>query len=144
MNSAASPPMQPMSSAQVQRALDETPFIQWMGIRVKEWQPAEQQLVLTMPFRTEIGGGADEGHVHGGAIGAVIDTAASMVFYALGVQSAPTVDYRIDLLRPVVRSGMHARAVVRKLGKTVGIADVEVRDDAGKLVALGRANMAIR
>jgi uncharacterized protein (TIGR00369 family) len=128
----------------LQAALDSTPFINFMQIKVTSWPANGEVLELTAPYREEFGGGADVGHVHGGVIGALIDTAASMIFFAQGIENAPTSNYRVDLIRPVVRSSMRAVTRVRRLGKTLAIADVDVFDAADKLVAMGRATMAVR
>lgn len=133
-----------MTLEQLQRELDATPFIAPLQIRAEPWDPDGDMLILSMPFQHALGGGAAEGHVHGGAIGALIDTAASMIFYAFGVKDAPTTSYHVDLVRPVVRSGMRAHTRIRRLGRTLGIADVDVFNDDGKLCAIGRATMAIR
>ena len=51
----------------------------------------------------------------------------------------PTINLRVDYLRP--GKGMLTLAArVRRSGKTVGVVDVDVLNDAGELVAIGRAN----
>ncbi|MEM6415241.1 MAG: PaaI family thioesterase [Pseudomonadota bacterium] len=127
----------------VQHWLDETGMIAFMGIKATAWDDKEQSLTLTMPMRNELQGGAGAGHMHGGAIGALVDTAATFVFLAAGVTQCPTSNYRVDFLRPVVNSSLTAKATLRRQGRTIGISDVDVTDDNGKLVAIGRATFVL-
>ena len=51
----------------------------------------------------------------------------------------PTINFRVDYLRPAVGTGLVATARVRRAGKSVGVVDVDVADEGGRLVAIGRA-----
>jgi len=50
----------------------------------------------------------------------------------------PTMNFRIDYLRPAIGSAVIAVARVRRAGRTASVVDVEVVDDEARLVALGR------
>ena len=50
----------------------------------------------------------------------------------------PTINIRIDYLRPASDTRLHAQARVRKAGRTVGVVDIDVLDDQGRLIAVGR------
>ena len=54
----------------------------------------------------------------------------------------PTMNLRIDYLRPAVGSDLVATAVVRRAGRTAAVCDVDVHDDQGRLVAVGRGTWA--
>lgn len=115
----------------------------FMGITVHDWRIDERTLVLHMPMRSELGGGAGPRHLHGGAIGALIDTAATFVVLACGHPNCPTVNYRVDLLRPAVDTTLAAEAVARRIGRWIAVSDVDVHDDSGRLVAIGRATFFV-
>jgi uncharacterized protein (TIGR00369 family) len=69
---------------------------------------------------------------------ALIDTAGD---YALALHvgaGVPTINYRTDYLRPALGAALVATARVRRAGRTVGVVDVDVCDEGGKLVAVGR------
>jgi uncharacterized protein (TIGR00369 family) len=51
----------------------------------------------------------------------------------------PTINFRVDYLRPAMDTGLTATARVRRSGKSVGVVDVDVVDDKANLVAIGRA-----
>ena len=55
---------------------------------------------------------------------------------------APTIDLRIDYLRPTAGDGLIARARVLKVGRTVARVDIEVADNQGRLIALGRGSFS--
>ncbi len=46
---------------------------------------------------------------------------------------------RVDYLRPARRGDLLAVARTVRVGRTVSVADVEVRDEQGTVVAVGRA-----
>jgi uncharacterized protein (TIGR00369 family) len=52
----------------------------------------------------------------------------------------PTINLRIDYLRPAVGTSLTATATIRRSGKSVAFVDVDIMNDAGILVAVGRAN----
>jgi uncharacterized protein (TIGR00369 family) len=54
----------------------------------------------------------------------------------------PTIDLRIDWLRPARRGDLVATGRVVKIGRTISVADVEVRNEQGELVAVGRGAYA--
>jgi uncharacterized protein (TIGR00369 family) len=55
----------------------------------------------------------------------------------------PTVSLSVDYLRVAEGSGLVAEAQVVKLGRRLSLADVRVLDDAGRLIAVGRASYAM-
>ena len=54
----------------------------------------------------------------------------------------PTVNFRVDYLRPAIGTALIATARVRRNGKLVGIVDIVATNEAGQLVAIGRATYA--
>ncbi len=83
------------------------------------------------------------GHTHGGAVAALIDTAACFALAMGNARPPPTVDLRIDFLRVARQSTLRAVATVRRSGRAIGVADVEVLDESGAVVALGRGTFVM-
>jgi uncharacterized protein (TIGR00369 family) len=52
------------------------------------------------------------------------------------------VNFRVDYLRPAINTALIVTAKVRRNGRLVGIVDVDVENEAGQLVAIGRATYA--
>lgn len=137
MSAEARPPV--LSGEQIQAMLDRSPFIAFMGMRVTEADPARQRVTMHTPMRAEFERGAQSGQWHGGPIAAIIDTVGD---YALGMmvgRGLPTVNFRVDYLRPAMNTALTSTATVRRAGRSVGVVDVDVFDDKGNLVAIGRA-----
>jgi uncharacterized protein (TIGR00369 family) len=76
--------------------------------------------------------------VHGGVLGALIDTAADFAIAAKLGRAVPTVDLRIDYHLPARQGDLRARARIIRLGGTLAVAEAEVFDGEGRLVASGR------
>ena len=56
----------------------------------------------------------------------------------------PTIDLRVDYLRPAVDTGLSATGRVVRAGRSIGLCDVVVRDDAGREIATGRCVFSTR
>ena len=54
-------------------------------------------------------------------------------------KGVPTINFRVDYFRPVIDTGLRAEAIVRRVGRSVSVADVDIFDDSSRLVAVGRA-----
>jgi uncharacterized protein (TIGR00369 family) len=123
----------------VQTRLDRSPFIRFLGVRVERLDLEREEITLRMPMRPELERGAGSGQFHGGAIASLIDTAGDYALIALlGMAGVPTIDFRVDFLRPAVDAELAATARIRRAGRTIGVVDVDVHDTAGRLVAVGR------
>jgi uncharacterized protein (TIGR00369 family) len=79
---------------------------------------------------------------HGGPLAAVIDTVGDFAVGMLVGRGLPTINFRVDYLRPAIGTHLKAVAKARRVGKTVGVADVDLFNDQGVLVAIGRASYA--
>ena len=82
--------------------------------------------------------GKGTGQYHGGVIATLIDVAGDFALALIVGGPVPTINLRVDYLRPATRTNLTATARVRRAGRTVGVVDVDVHDDNGKLVAVGR------
>ena len=50
----------------------------------------------------------------------------------------PTINFRTDYLRPAIGASLSATAWVRRAGRTIGVVDIDVHDEEGRLIAVGR------
>lgn len=124
--------------------LDASPFISFMQLKVVSVDAEAGELTMSMPLRPEFERKAGTGQFHGGPIAALIDTVGD---YALSISlggGVPTINFRTDYLRPAFNTGLTATARVRRAGRTVGVVDVDVLDDAGRLLAVGRGTYAMQ
>ena len=129
---------EPMDLEALRAYMDASPFIKHSGMRVIEANHESESLIITMPQRPEFERQPGTGQFHGGPIAALIDTAGCFALIMLLGHGVPTVNFRTDYLRPAVNTNLKAKARVRRVGRTVGVVDVDVIDDQNRLVAVGR------
>ena len=79
---------------------------------------------------------------HGGPIAAFIDTIGDFAIGMMLGGGVPTMNIRIDYLKPAVGGHLTAVARVRRAGRTVAIVDIDVFNDQDALVAIGRGTYA--
>jgi len=121
-------------------SVDVSPYQRWLGIELVRAEPGTVELRL--PFREEFLRADGSDWYHGGVLAALIDIAGD---YALATRvggGLPTVDLRIDWLKPSRRGDLIAIGRAVKVGRTVCFAVAEVRDEHGELVAIGRGTYA--
>jgi uncharacterized protein (TIGR00369 family) len=131
-----------LTAAELQERLEQSPFIRFLGLTVTEADPARQIVTMTLPMRAEFERLAGSGQWHGGPIAAVIDTVGDYALVMSIGRPLPTINFRVDYLRPAVNTTLTATACVRRAGRSVGVVDVDVTDAEGRLVAIGRASYA--
>jgi len=129
-----------LTAAQLQERLEHSPFIRFLGLTVTEADPARQIVTMTLEMRPEFERIAGSGQWHGGPLAAVIDTVGDYALVMSIGRPLPTINFRIDYLRPAVNTALTATARVRRAGRSVGVVDVDVTDAAGNLIAIGRAS----
>jgi uncharacterized protein (TIGR00369 family) len=134
--------MTALTAAELQQKLAQSPFIDFLGLEVLAADPAKEEVVMRLAMRPEFERGRGTGQWHGGPIAAVIDTVGDYALIMLLGRPLPTINFRVDYLRPAINTGLTATARVRRNGRTVGVVDVDIANDAGALVAIGRAAYA--
>ena len=76
------------------------------------------------------------GTVHGGAIATLVDTAMGAAIAREG-EAPVTIEMKVTYLEPASPGRLRAEATVRRRGKRITIAEVEVFDADGEVVAHG-------
>ena len=122
----------------LQAFMDASPFIHSCGMHIIEADVDRQRLRIDMPLIAALERAAGSKQFHGGAIASLIDTAGTFALVMLSGKAIPTINFRTDFLRPAVDTTLRADAQVRKVGRTVGVVDIDVTDQDGKLLAVGR------
>ncbi|MCB1742115.1 MAG: PaaI family thioesterase [Gammaproteobacteria bacterium] len=133
---------QHLSAEQVQAHFDASPFISTLGLQVQSLDYDGGRLVVRMPLAAHLERRAGTRQFHGGPIAALIDTVGDFAIGMLLGGGVPTMNLRIDYLKPAVGEALTAEAVVRRRGRTVTTVDVDVLDPKGSLVAIGRGSFA--
>ena len=133
---------QPLTKDEIQERLRHSPFIALLNLTVLEADPGRQQLVVRATMRPEFERGRGSGQWHGGPIAAIIDTVGDFALVMILGRPLPTVNFRVDYLRPAIDTALIVTATVRRSGRLFGVVDIDVADEAGRLLAIGRATYA--
>jgi uncharacterized protein (TIGR00369 family) len=129
----------PLTGDELQAMLDNSPFIAFLGLKVTEADPARELVTMSCAMRPEFERGKGTGQWHGGPIAAIIDTVGDYALIMALRRGLPTINFRVDYLRPAIKTALTTTARVRRAGKSVGLVDVDVFNDQKALVAVGRA-----
>ncbi len=124
----------------IQQWMNESPFLRFLGLTVENVDAEKAKVVMKMPIHEQLERGSEiSGQFHGGPIASLIDTAGDFAVAVKVKGGVPTINFRVDYLRPSSGSFLRATAHARRLGRTIGVADIDVHDDQGRLTAVGRA-----
>jgi uncharacterized protein (TIGR00369 family) len=127
-----------LTAAEIQQMLDVSPFNLFLGLTVVTADPEKQEVTMRAPMRAEFERRPGSRQWHGGVIASVIDTAGDFAVGMMVGRGLPTVNFRVDYLKPAVDTALVAVSRVRRAGKSVGVADVDVFAEKGALLAIGR------
>jgi uncharacterized protein (TIGR00369 family) len=121
--------------------MQSSAYHRWLGVELIREQDGEVEVRL--PYRDEFLGDEAGTNIHGGIIAALADIAGCFAVISAAGRDVPTIDIRLDYLRAApAGEALIAAARAVKTGRTIGLADVEVRLGSGRLVAVARATFA--
>jgi uncharacterized protein (TIGR00369 family) len=132
----------PLDVADLQKIFDASPFISHLKMKVESMDHAASELTCSMPMQPFLERRAGTQQFHGGPLAAFIDTVGDFAIGMLVGGGVPTMNLRIDYLKPAVGESLTGVARVRRRGRTVAIIDVDVMDPKGALVAIGRGTFS--
>jgi uncharacterized protein (TIGR00369 family) len=131
-----------LSHEQIQARFDNSPFIATLGLVVLSLDYEASELVVKMPMNPSLERAAGTKQFHGGPIASFIDTIGDFAIGMLLGGGVPTINIRIDYLKPAVGDALVAVARVRRTGRTVTVVDIDVLNEQESLVAIGRGTYA--
>jgi uncharacterized protein (TIGR00369 family) len=124
--------------ARLEELLGQSRYQQLLGLRLLDFDPSRSSVTISLPYGPTVERGPDSGQFHGGAIASLIDIAGDYAVILVIDHGVPTINLRVDFLRPAMSTELRATATARRVGRTVAVVDIEVVNTDGKLVALGR------
>jgi uncharacterized protein (TIGR00369 family) len=116
--------------------MDPDPFADMLGIEIVEMADGHARARLEM--RPELSSSPETMIAHGGVPYALADhTGGAAVISVVGHWPAPTIDMRLDYLRPVT-DDLRAEAEVLRAGRDIATVSVELSTPGDETVAVGR------
>ncbi len=128
----------PVSQKALEAMLADSPFQQLLGLRLDAFDAAAQTITIRSVYGPNVERSAGSGQYHGGVIASLIDIAGDFALIAVLGYGVPTINFRVDYLRPATNTDLLAQARVRRAGRTIGVVDIDVTDTSSRLIALGR------
>ncbi len=128
----------PLTADDIQALFDASPFMSTLKLKVLEVEYSEARLNVRLPLHPGLERRAGTKQFHGGAIASLIDVVGDFAVGMTAGGGVPTINLRIDYLKPAVGDALTAVARVRRAGKTIAVVDIDVLDEKGSLVAIGR------
>ena len=109
------------------------PVAELIGMDVERAEAGETLMTLVAEERHS----NPMGTLHGGILCDLADAAMGMAYHSLlePGESFTTLELKINFLRPFWTGRLVARGRVVSRGRTVGLAECEIEDDQGRLVA---------
>lgn len=122
--------------------MERPPFHRVLQPQAIDADPETGTVVIGLAYRDELARAPGEKSFHGGVIATLIDLAGHAAVAVKIGRMAPTIDLRIDYLRPSSGEDVTARARLIKAGRTIGRVDIEITDTQGRLIAIGRGSFS--
>ena len=125
-----------VSAQKVQELITRAPYHQWLGLEVIAVHPDGIELKAT--WREEWVVNPERRYTHGGVLAALIDLAADYALVSRTGRGVPTIDMRVDYHSPAMPGDLILRGNVIKFGSQFSVAEAQIFDQQGKLLASGR------
>lgn len=123
----------------IAQRLASCPANAWLGLIPQSIEP--DGITFVIPVRPEMAGSPVTGAMHGGMTAAIVDTLCAFAWLAHNEGRVSTVDMRVDFHRPILGSVLTGTGRLVRVGRRIVTADAEIFDEAGILLASGRAVM---
>ena len=128
--------IQQLTKEQVEEMLTRGPYHQWLGLRVIEVGDGTIEIGAT--WREEWVVNPQRRYTHGGILAALVDLTADWALVSKTGRGVPTIDLRVDYHRAAMPGDLVARGKVIKFGSAISVAEAQVFDESGNLLASGR------
>jgi len=128
--------------ARLREEIQGPPFHQLLRPEAIDADPASGTVTIRLAFRSVLARAEGDNALHGGVVASLIDLAGHAAVAVKIGRKAPTIDLRIDYLRPAEGDSLIAHAKLLKAGRTVARVDIDVRDTRDRTVALGRGTFS--
>ncbi len=130
------------SLALLRSEMEGPPFHSLIRPRPVQADKDQGTATVAIEFRDVLARAPGDKAFHGGVIASLIDMVGHAAVAIKIGRMAPTIDLRIDYLRPANSARLTASARVLRAGRTVARVDIDVTDAEGRLIAVGRGSFS--
>ncbi len=125
----------------VKERVNGFPFVKMMGMRLLSCAGGKSVMRCRVRRILKNSGGT----LHGGVMGALVDMSVATALRSVLPLSSrmTTVEYKVNLLKPVPDGVITAHGSVIRLGKTIAVGSTEIRNEKEEPVAFGSATYYI-
>jgi len=127
-----------LDAAGLAEIFERSPFIRTLGLEVVSLDYDLAELEVRMPLAPHFERREGTKQFHGGVLAALIDTVGDFALGMLLGGGIPTMNLRVDYLKPAIGDSITSIARVRRRGRSAAVIDIDVMDEKGALVAIGR------
>lgn len=128
--------------ARLREEMESPPFHHVLRPEPLDADPDKGTVTIRLAFREELARAKGDRAFHGGVIASLIDLAGHAAVAVKIGRMAPTIDLRIDYMRPAEGDAVIAHAKLLKAGRSVARVDIDIRDTQDRSVALGRGTFS--
>ncbi len=127
-----------LDKAALEAIFARSPFISSLNLEVQEMNYETMEITIRMPQSPTMERRPDTKQFHGGPLAAFIDIVGDFAIGMMVGGGVPTMNLRIDYLKPAVGDAVIGVARVRRRGRSAAIVDIDITNEQGALVAIGR------
>ena len=127
-----------LDKAAMQAIFDRSPFIASLNLEIQTLDYDKQEITIRMPQGPTMERRPGTKQFHGGPLAAFIDIVGDFAIGMMVGGGVPTMNLRIDYLKPAVGDAVIGVARVRRRGRSACVVDIDVSNEDGALVAVGR------
>lgn len=122
----------------LEKLIKACPFHRFLGLELEDYDTEAGVITLSLTARETFSRADERVELHGGIIAALIDIAGDYAVALRVGRGVPTINLRTDFLR--LARGRKASATARlvRCGRSIATVDIEVTDETGQTVAVGR------
>ena len=127
-----------LDETSLQAIFDKSPFISSLGLEIQKMDYDAQEITIRMPQSPSMERRSGTKQFHGGPLAAFIDIVGDFAIGMMVGGGVPTMNLRIDYLKPAVGDAVIGVARVRRRGRSACVVDIDITNEDGALVAVGR------
>lgn len=127
-----------MTRAELEVMVAGCPFHRELGLVLEDFDQSAGRLTLSLTAKEALSRDDTRVELHGGVIATLIDVAGDYAVALKVGQGVPTISLNVDYLRFARGTKVFATATLIKCGRSIAVVDIEVADETGALIAVGR------